>query len=177
MLSFAAEAVLTTLSFCAKARLAMLMGRWTSRWVWPLILLTGGATYGLLEWQVDDWNRDFTGTFAATEYGAADPELQPVLMADTIEEAEHAILNASLSLEGWEYSNACDEMGARKLQFTRTCPYLQVIDDVTVTIFSRDDEVVISATSESRSPWGDLGRNPRNLKQLLRKVRETLWTE
>jgi uncharacterized protein (DUF1499 family) len=148
-----------------------------SRWIGPLILLTGGAAYSLLEWQIDDWNRDFTATSAATEYGAADTELQPVAMADSVEQAERAVLNATLSLQGWEYDQGVDEMGARKLRFTRTCPYLRVIDDVTVTIVSRDDEVVISASSESRSPWGDLGRNPRNLKQLMRKVREILWVE
>jgi hypothetical protein len=148
-----------------------------SRWTWPLILLTAGATYGLLEWQVDDWNRDFTATSAATEYGAIDPELQPVMMAHTVEEAERAVLNATLSLKGWEYGEVAELQGVRTLYFTRTSPYLQIVDDVTVTIANVEDSVMISAASVSRSPWGDLGRNPRNLKALLRKVREILWAE
>ena len=38
------------------------------RGTWALLLVVAVASYGLLEWIVDDWNRDFSSNTAATDF-------------------------------------------------------------------------------------------------------------
>jgi Protein of unknown function (DUF1499) len=147
------------------------------RWTWAVLLILGVATYGLLEWTVEDWTRDFSHNSASTDNNSADPDLLPVTSAPTADAAERAIIDATLSLKGWEFGDMKDQQGNRVFRLTRNYPFLGIADDVTVTVTNVEDTVVIQATSESRSSWGDLGRNPRNLKVFLRKVRELLWKE
>jgi uncharacterized protein (DUF1499 family) len=47
-------------------------------------------------------------------------------------------------------------------------------DDITVRVINRGSERVLAAKSRSRVGKGDLGQNPRNLKQLLEAVRTKL---
>jgi uncharacterized protein (DUF1499 family) len=149
----------------------------TKRWAWAICLVVGLAAYAALEWTIDDWNRDLVVNSAATSVFASDSELLPVTMADTVDAAERAVLSSVLSLDGYEFSDSEEANGARILHLTHTSPLLKAIDDITVSITNDEDTVVIHAFSESRSPWGDLGRNPRNLKKLLGKIREILWAE
>lgn len=146
-------------------------------WIWGSLLLMGAAGYGLIEWVVDDWNRDFFANTAATSNVSNEVDLQPITSAPTPDAAQRAVLRAVSSLEGWEYVEFEDQQGDRLLRLTRTSPYLKLVDDILVTITNREDIVVIAATSASRSSWGDLGRNPRNIKQLFQAIRDSLWRD
>jgi uncharacterized protein (DUF1499 family) len=147
------------------------------RGIWALLLFVAVAIYGLLEWTIDDWNRDLSSNSAATDFNANDPDLRPVTSAPTVDAAELAVMNAALSLKGWELVEAADDQTGRSIKLTCNNPYFGFVDDIMVTIALGEDGVVIHATSQSRSAWGDLGRNPRNLKQLLNQVRQNLWRE
>lgn len=148
------------------------------RGIWALLLVVAVAIYGLLEWTVDDWSRDLFANSANTNYTARDLELRPITEAPTVDAAERAVLNAALSLKGWELVSAADEQsGGRIITYTCIDPYFGITDDITVTIVNGEEAVVIDGVSKSRSTWGDLGRNPRNLKSLLNNVRRNLWHE
>jgi uncharacterized protein (DUF1499 family) len=146
-------------------------------WIWGSLLLVGAASYGLLEWSVDDWSRDFIATAAATSSATSEVDLQPINSDRTTDAAQRAVLKAVENLDGWEYVDLEDQMADRILHLRRTSPYLKIVDDVTVTISIHEDSVIIAATSKSRSTWGDFGRNTRNIKQLFKAVRSNLWTE
>lgn len=146
-------------------------------WIWCALLLGGAMSYGLLEWSVDDWTRDFFATSAATSLGASEPNLQPITTAPTQDAAQRAVMKSVESLEGWEFVALEDQMGDRILRLTRTSPYLKIVDDVVVTITNHEDAIVIAATSQSRSAFGDFGRNPRNIKELFHAIRVSLWKD
>lgn len=134
-------------------------------------------SYGLLEWSVDDWTRDFFATSAATSPVASEPNLQPITTAPTQDAAQRAVMKAVEELEGWEFIELEDQMGDRIMRLTRTSPYLHAVDDVMVKITNHEDAIVIAATSQSRSEFGDFGRNPRNIKELFKAVRASLWRD
>ncbi len=60
------------------------------------------------------------------------------------------------------------------MRAVRTTPLFRFRDDVTVRVHADGDGTRAEVTSASRIGKGDLGQNPRNIKELLRAVdRET----
>jgi uncharacterized protein (DUF1499 family) len=57
------------------------------------------------------------------------------------------------------------------LHFVRTTPLMRYKDDIRVRIVPAASGSRVSAESRSRIGRGDLGQNPRNLRELLAAVR------
>lgn len=124
--------------------------------------------------QVDDWGRDLVTNVAATAWTATDPDLRPV--AVELSPAATAALIASVgdALPRWAFVRRAVTDSMIELQFVRTTRIFRFRDDVTVTVTDHGDHREVNARSASRLGTGDLGQNPRNLRELTRALRARL---
>ena len=127
--------------------------------------------------QVDDWRRDFTTNHAATSADSTDEMLRPIRADLAPSIARAAVEHAAEGLSNWELREVISNGPIAELHFVRTTPLMGFKDDVIVKISEEQGETLIEAESRSRVGRGDLGQNPRNLKELLRAVRVQLQSE
>ncbi len=120
---------------------------------------------------IDDWSRDLTTNRAATSEDHKRPELRNIHSDLPPGELAEIVHTVGAGLSGWQEveSGVPDE-----IHFTRTTAIMGFVDDIKVTIQPDGDGSELSAVSQSRKGRGDLGQNPRNLKQLLDAVRAKL---
>jgi hypothetical protein len=139
--------------------------------VWLLatlgFLIVVGILAGLLLYlSVDDWNRDLSTNFAETDPLHADPSLRCVVLAMDLDQAAREVRSQAGRLKGWRESTGSS--GANdEIKFERTTPWMRYVDDITVRLTPVEDGTRISMTSRSRVGKGDLGQNPRNIRELL----------
>ena len=132
-----------------------------------LALLIGVLT------QVENWSRDFTTNTAATDAGSADPRLRPIESAQAPAELAKLVIAASGKLPHWDLAEQTETGGAVNLHFIRTTGLWKFRDDIRVQIEpAPGGGSRLTADSRSRVGKGDLGQNPRNLRELLEAVRE-----
>lgn len=124
--------------------------------------------------QVEDWSRDLTTNFAATKDDAADERLRPIEAALTPADLAQRVEAAAESLKNWRRESREEAAGAIDLHFVRTTPALRFQDDIRVHIEPQGTGSRLTAESQSRVGKGDLGQNPRNLRELLGAVRGKL---
>ncbi|MCE9527096.1 MAG: DUF1499 domain-containing protein [Planctomycetales bacterium] len=128
---------------------------------------------------IDDWGRDFTTNYAATSAAAKNPSLRPVDAGLSPRDAAKLVVSAAKQIPGWE-SASTEELGDEiVLRLVRTTKLMRFKDDITVHIRPASDGNIpakceISAESKSRIGKGDFGQNPRNLAELMDKVRSLL---
>jgi uncharacterized protein (DUF1499 family) len=53
------------------------------------------------------------------------------------------------------------------MKLTRTTPVMRFTDDIDVVLRAEGNSTRVQAESQSRVGKGDLGQNPRNLKELV----------
>lgn len=133
--------------------------------------LTGILT---MAWLVDDWRRDFTQNRAATSNEAADPALRPLEARLPPVEVARLVEQAVADLPRWSEVSRRETGGSYEIQFARRTRWLGFVDDITVRIESIGGGSRVHAESQSRVGRGDLGQNPRNLKELLKGLEDRL---
>ena len=128
--------------------------------------------------RIDNWQRDWSTNFAETSVSAADPDLRPLTLNQRKTEVAKEILRWAETQRAWRVVTEDTAGDSIQLHLTRTTPILRMVDDVHVTIVDErpegsvdDDWSIVTATSQSRVGKGDLGQNPRNLKELCRTLR------
>ena len=121
--------------------------------------------------QVEDWGRDLTTNYAATDDNAADQRLRPIESRLSPAALADGVEKAAGSLKNWRLQSRKDSAEAAMLHFVRTTPVLRFQDDIHVRIEPHSAGSRLSADSRSRIGKGDLGQNPRNLRELLDAVR------
>ncbi len=146
---------------------------------WLLISLAALALAGgiALVASVDDWSRDLSTNRAATDERATDPALRPIHASQSIEELAELVVSAAGSLPNWSVQSKTIAGGSATVHLVRTTPLWRFRDDITVQIASDGQQRTIEAVSQSRVGKGDLGQNPRNLRELLAEIRRRLATE
>jgi uncharacterized protein (DUF1499 family) len=135
-----------------------------------LLAAAGGLLLALgiaIAMQVDDWRRDLSQNEAATSPDAADPRLRPLRVACEPAELARRVREAVARLPCWRVTGECAEDGEIVMTLERTSRLLRFTDDVTVRIRPEAGSAELSAHSRSRVGKGDLGQNPRNLRELL----------
>jgi len=123
---------------------------------------------------IDDWGRDFSTNHAEISALALDESLQPFESTRSAEELVEAVTWAARRIRSWEYIGEVGDGKTTRLIFVRTNRLLRFKDDITVAIEDQGNRRVVTAESRSRLGWGDLGRNPRNLRRLLEELRAVL---
>lgn len=128
----------------------------------------------ILATHVEDWGRDLTTNHAATSDDAADERLRTILAAGPPGFVADLVVQAASSLPRWELVERVEEAGGMRLHFVRTTGLIGYKDDIQVQIDPAGAGSRISAESRSRVGKGDLGQNPRNLRELLDAIRRLL---
>ena len=126
--------------------------------------------------QVDDWSRDWTTNYAETHPDAKDVNLRPIESERTVAELCDLVVDAMKDKTRWEVIS--------KKQVAPTLIEIKLVhksfllgfkDDVTVEIVAQGQEgSILYVESQSRIGKGDLGQNPRNIKELVGLIRAAL---
>lgn len=124
---------------------------------------------------VDDWSRDLTTNTAWTD--DASQTLQPLRVAKSPELVKADLLRVIESMSNWQVADG-GEVGsvanddAIKVHLVRTTTIMRFKDDIWVTLLQGDSEgsTVVQVRSQSRLGRGDLGQNPRNIRELLERL-------
>jgi uncharacterized protein DUF1499 len=125
--------------------------------------------------QVENWRRDLTTNFAATDEKSADEWLRPLRAPLAPAALADRAIGAMQPRANWKLESRTDESNRIDLHFIRTTPVMRFKDDIRVHI--EPDSAggsVLNAQSRSRVGKGDLGQNPRNLRELLASVRHAI---
>lgn len=138
-----------------------------------LVLVSLGRTALL----VDDWGRDLTTNVATLMPAQADRDLRPLTMPGSVDEGVALIEQWAASMSAWDLvgverqSVPGDGTAEASIQLTRTTGLMRYVDDIEVSLRPEAGATLLTATSRSRVGKGDLGQNPRNLKELVRGLR------
>jgi len=125
--------------------------------------------------QVEDWSRDFRTNFAAIEPDATDERLRPLRTSLAPAALAERVETAIKPLANWRLQSGEGAGDSIKMHFVRSTALWRFKDDIRVTITPASGSgSVLTATSQSRVGKGDLGQNPRNLRELLAAVRRTI---
>ncbi len=131
----------------------------------------------ILATHVEDWSRDLTTNHAATSDGAPDERLRTLEAAAVPAALADIAVQAANTLPRWVLAERIDEPAAIRLHFVRTTGLVGYKDDIRVRIEPAGEGSRLSAESQSRVGKGDLGQNPRNLRELLGAIRSRLPQE
>jgi uncharacterized protein (DUF1499 family) len=138
-----------------------------------LALLIVAVVIGLIS-QVEDWSRDLSTNVATTDENAKDERFRPIHSPLSSTELADRVETAAAALPGWALANREGDSEGARLHFIRTTPLLRFKDDIRVTIApTAEGGSLLTAESRSRIGKGDLGQNPRNLRELLGVLRKS----
>lgn len=149
---------------------------------WLILLVVGLPLLWVLS-SVEDWRRDLTSNRAQTDAEGADPSLRPLPSPRTPAAQAERIAAWVEGQRNWslEKETGPDEetgagggrKGAIRMHLVRRTSWLRFRDDIHVTLTpTAEGGSILEATSQSRIGKGDLGQNPRNLRELLRGLAE-----
>lgn len=119
---------------------------------------------------VEDWKRDLTTNYATTDATAGDPALRPLDSPLSPEAQSERIVRWVAGKRNWSVASVEPQTSeaAIRLHLVRTTAILRFKDDVHVVLTSTSGGgSILEATSRSRVGKGDLGQNPRNLRELI----------
>ena len=123
--------------------------------------------------RIDNWKRDLTTNQARLSENAADEQLRPPLVFGTPREVAERIARWTDEQGRWKLvSQQKIEQGV-EMKLTRTTSIMRFTDDVDVFLRAEGDATRVQAQSQSRIGKGDLGQNPRNLKELVAHLMQT----
>ena len=151
------------------------------------LVLFGLALLLLAGWlvtTVDDWSRDLTNNTASTSPEAKNPSLRPIHSTMPASELADLVAASARELPGWEVVARDETGGEIALHLVRTTRLMRFKDDITVHVRSLPSDAPsqdngrarseLAASSKSRIGKADFGQNPRNLVELMDKVRSSL---
>lgn len=126
---------------------------------------------------IDDWSRDLTTNFAKTDPLSTD--LRPLELPLPPDRAASLVRQAAESLRGWQVAEESpSDLGGGVVEwhFVRTTLLMRYKDDIHARIepSASGESVTVHLRSQSRIGKGDLGQNPRNLRELLRAIERSL---
>ena len=117
--------------------------------------------------RIDNWKRDLTTNHARLTDDAADEQLRPPLVRGIPAEVADRIA-AWVELQArWSLVNQKTFDEGLEMNLIRVTPIMRFTDDITVILRNEKEGTRVKATSQSRVGKGDLGQNPRNLKELV----------
>lgn len=143
-------------------------------WLVVLGILVVLVVVGLLVWFIEDPVRDFTTNYAVTSAEASDPLLRPLVVNRSADEVISLVQRAASMLPRWRFAGEVVEGDTTSLAFVRTTMLLRFKDDVVVHVERTPQGCVVTGESRSRVGKGDLGQNPRNLRELFDSLRTLL---
>lgn len=121
--------------------------------------------------QIDNWQRDWTTNYAKLDAADEDPGLRPLTVDATPEESAAIIAGWVDGQSKWDIVSKESDGDVIDIDLTRTTGLMHYTDDIRVRLHADGGQTRVEAESQSRIGKGDLGQNPRNLKELLDGIR------
>ena len=123
--------------------------------------------------QVDDWSRDLSTNRAVTSLDSPDPSLRSLELAASPDEIKEAISQFVEQSAMWEYNPAAGNPQAA-VALLRTTRVFRFVDDIEIFLQETKGGTQVDVHSQSRVGKGDLGQNPRNIRELLSALKAEL---
>jgi len=127
-----------------------------------LIPLIGAAL------SIDDWSRDLSTNVAETSATASDERMRPLATTASFEEIEQATRQIADDSSAWEFEAV--EPAEKAIRLVHVSGLLRFRDDVKLRVESSPDALLIHIHSQSRIGKGDLGQNPRNVRDIRERL-------
>lgn len=124
--------------------------------------------------RIDNWKRDLTTNFARLDAASSDEDLRPLQIERSPEQVADSIETWVDAQGNWQVISRRPLDRGVEMELTRTTGLMRFTDDVKVNLDSKDGGTYVRAQSQSRVGKGDLGQNPRNLKELMKGLKATL---
>ncbi|TWU45347.1 hypothetical protein Q31b_05190 [Novipirellula aureliae] len=121
--------------------------------------------------RIDNWSRDFTTNDAKLALDSLDPGLRIAPLSESAEVVAQRIETWAGEQSKWKVLERKSSDRGIHLHLTRTTMLFRFVDDIHVDLVRAGDGCRMEAESQSRVGKGDLGQNPRNLKELVSAVR------
>ncbi|PHR98532.1 MAG: hypothetical protein COA78_26065 [Blastopirellula sp.] len=127
----------------------------------------------ILVTHVDNWSRDLTTNTAETSVDAADENLRTLDVQQNRDATIEIVLAVVEKIPNWAFIDQSEnKQGQHVLHVTRTTGVMRYVDDIYISIEEKNLGCRINVRSQSRVGKGDLGQNPRNIKQLIKQLRQ-----
>jgi len=139
-----------------------------------MVLAVSAAMMMSIFSRIENWKRDFSLNYAKLDPQASDPLLRPLVVSQPPEEVAALIERWVEKRSRWSIESREPHQDAILLHLTRRTLIMRFTDDIHVRLEADDGGTRVEAESQSRFGKGDLGQNPRNLKELLSGLREDL---
>ena len=117
--------------------------------------------------RIEDWKRDLSTNHASLESESSDPRLRPPVIAGSTAEVADQIVTWAEQTSLWSVESQQVEDQQAKIHLTRTTRLFRWVDDIHVQLTTTEQGTRVDAESKSRVGKGDLGQNPRNLRELV----------
>lgn len=127
---------------------------------------------------VEDWSRDLSINWANTSANHPDERQRNIVATRPLVEMAAIVKAASQDLKNWEMleeKSPADSPNSQQIHLVRTTGLMKYKDDIHIHLESNPAGVTtLTAESRSRIGKGDLGQNPRNLREILGAIRARL---
>lgn len=152
--------------------------------VYVIVLLSILLPLALMAWSIEDWSRDLSTNRAATDQAAEHPLMRPLTQRFSVEQLDLALEEICREQSAWSQPEPPKQRPADSLikfegqvlaerHLVRTTRLMRYRDDVwlvvtaaPVDIEGSEEKLRVHMESRSRIGKGDLGQNPRNLREI-----------
>ncbi|MEO1497650.1 MAG: DUF1499 domain-containing protein [Planctomycetota bacterium] len=152
-----------------------------------ILLLVVLAPLLVMAIYVEDWSRDLTTNRSATAASSPDERLRPIDTTATTDAVTRAVNSLCEGASDWSLGEAAElpsdsplpdqmtEPPVAAWSLVHTTGVMRYRDDVWLVAEPVDEgRLRLHAESRSRVGKGDLGQNPRNLRELLGVLRQAV---
>lgn len=147
------------------------------RYRWLLVLaIVASIMIGIVA-RLENWKRDLTTNHARLDANASDPLLRPLVVPTSPEQLADRVQQSVSKLSRWSLESREQLAEGMQLHFTRRTRLFRFVDDIYVRLSRVEGGTRLDAESRSRVGKGDLGQNPRNLRELTQELSQGLASE
>ena len=115
---------------------------------------------------LENWRRDLTENSARFDDESADLSLTPPLISKPVDQVEEQLKQWADSAPNWNFESSSADGDSIAIHLTHQTRVVRFVDDIRVSLRTVAGQTRVDAVSSSRFGVGDLGQNPRNLREL-----------
>jgi uncharacterized protein (DUF1499 family) len=117
--------------------------------------------------RIKDWKRGLTTSHAQLDLESPDERLRPLTLFRPAEEVAETINSWVETQPRWSLESRQDSQTGIAIHLIRRTRALGFVDDIHIRLEVDGNATRVEAESRSRIGKGDLGQNPRNLRELV----------
>ena len=122
--------------------------------------------------RLDNWKRDLTTNYARLDASSPDPSLRTLVLPSSRDEVADRLERWASNMPRWSVESRQENGSELQVHLTHRTALFRFIDDIHVRLTEQEGGTRVDAESRSRFGKGDLGQNPRNLRELRRGLQE-----